>query len=229
MRPQKLFSLILAAVFLTSTLAVYAQTTAAGPQVVITWKVVGGAAPSGYAGKILPTTGSQVEASVAVLSGGKFIPLGSQTIYWYLDDNLIGGGTGQQSITFNAPDNVEIMSLRAEIPDYQSGLLNTAYIRMVSPQVIIVAPYPNGTFSSSTVSLEAVPYFFNAPDIGKLSFQWTVNGQAVATQENPQKLTVNLSGGAPAGYSLAINLAVQESGNPFLSIRRSITLTQSNQ
>ncbi len=208
--------------------AARAQATANG-QIIITWKVLGGSAPAAYTGKVLPSIHSPMEASVAILDGGGFVPLDAQTIHWYLDDNFIGGGTGAQTISFGAPGHNEIMSLRVEVPTYGGGFLNTAYIAMVDPQVVVVAPYPNDEFATSSISLQAVPYFFNADELGKLLFNWTVNGEAVATNENPQSLTVNLANNAPAGYSLAITLGVQESDNPYLSIGKNVALTSANQ
>lgn len=220
-------------VFLLALLApisnsAFAQTTA-GPQAVITWRVIGGSAPSSYAGKVLPSANSAISASVAVLNNGKFVPLNNQTVYWYLDDNFIGGGTGEQIIAFGAPGNNETMSLRVEVPNYGNGLMDTAYIPMVDPQVVIVAPYPNNTFTGSSVSLQAVPYFFSTTDLSQLAFSWDVNGQAVAAAENPQTLNINLSSSTPAGYSLAVDLEVKDSTDPYLSVSNNVTLTSPSQ
>ena len=56
-----------------------------------------------------------------------------------------------------------------------------------------------------------------------------MNGQAVTAQENPQDLVVNLNGDTTSGYSLSIDLAVQQSDNPLLNTQSSITLTKTNQ
>lgn len=206
-----------------------AQSTATGPQFLISWKSLDSAAPVAYAGKALPGINSLMVASVAVISDGKIVDLSPYTIYWYLDDNFIGGDVGKQNITFNAPGRIEIASLRVEIPDYPSGLLvNTAHIQIVKPQVVIVVPYAGGVFSQTPIMVQAVPFFLRASDLAKLSFQWTVNGQAVATQENPENLIINLGSNTPSGYSVAINLTVRQSDNPLFNADANVTLTKSN-
>ncbi len=205
-----------------------ASAQSANQQVIITWRTIGVSAPAAYVDKIIPSPNSKMEASLAVLDGNSFAPLGNQTIYWYLDDNFIGGGAGEQTISFNAPSNKRIISLRAEITG-GSGLMNTAYIDMADPSVVIVAPYPNDTFATSTVSLEAVPYFFNASDLGDLVFDWSVNGNSVTTPENPELLTIDLANNAPSDYALNVSLNTTQSNNPYFSDSENISLAPASQ
>ena len=199
-------------------------------RLLITWRAVDGVAPPAYRDKVLPGINAPIVASVEAVSGGKIIDLGSRTVYWYLDDDFVGGGLGKRTIPLTAPGYTKIMNLRVAVPDYPGGLsVGTTQIQMADPRIVVVAPYPGGLFSQSVVQVRAVPYFFRAPDLGKLSFQWTVNDQAVATQEDPENLTVNLGSGAPAGYSVAIDLLVRQSNDPFFNDRRSVTLTKTNQ
>lgn len=220
-----------ATLMLSAPLVLSAHAQTAAPQMLITWRTVNGTAPAGYQGKILPKTGSLITASVDVLTAsGKFADLSGQTIYWYLDDNYIGGGVGKQSITFTAPQHTEIMALRANIQNYAGGtLINTAHIRMTDPQIVIIAPYPGKFFSGNSVEVTAFPYFFSAAGVSKLNYQWSVNGQSVTTQENPLDLVVNLNGAVPAGYSLAISLATAQSDDPFTTAASNITLTEGGQ
>jgi hypothetical protein len=206
--------------------------TASAPNLVITWRATDSSAPSSYRSKVLPGINSPITASLEVVRNGGLASLANQTIYWYLDGNLIGEGTGKQTVNFVTPGFLEIASLRAEIPDYPAGaLINTAHIQLVSPEAVIVAPYANGVYSGSSIAVQAVPYFFRASTLDQLYYQWTVNGQAVTTQENPQDLTVNLSNGAPtsAGVPVAIALAMQESGSTPAAAGSSITLNPANQ
>ncbi len=229
MREVKIFCFILAMAIIAPAIGIYAR-AATRPQVLITWKTVGSVAPANYQGKILSRIGAEIAASVQVIANGKLVNLGAQTVYWYLDDNFLGGGAGKDTLFFAAPGHLEIMSLRVNLPDYPGGeLINTAHIQMVGPQVVIVAPYPNGSFTGSSVALQAVPYFFGLLDAGKLFFQWTVNGEAVATRENPEDLAINLASGAPSGYSLAVNLLVTQSNNPLMTLGAGTTLTKASQ
>lgn len=227
MKTKLLFLAAAAAVFAS---VVHAQTAASGPQLVITWKALDSAAPAAYAGKVLPGVNSQMSASVTAVSGGNLVSLKPYTIYWYLDDDFLAGGVGKQNITFTAPGHTEIASLRVQIADYAGGpLINTAHIEIADPRAVIVAPYAGRSFSGATVLAQAVPYFFKTSDLNKLSYQWSVNGQAVTARENPQDLTINLSGAMPNGYLLSVDLNIQQSDDPLTSAVAAVTLTKSSQ
>lgn len=204
--------------------AVHAR--AAGPQLLITWKAADSSTPAGYAGKALPGVYSTIVASAAVLSNGSLASLSSRTIYWYLDDNFIGGGTGKTTITFQAPGHTEIAALRVMIPDYPSGqLINVGRIPIVDPKVVIVAPYAARTFSGSSLNAHAEPYFWDAASLKVASIQWTVNGEAVTSADNPQDLLINL--GNNVGHTLPVSITVfmQKGTDPLMNARSSVTLT----
>lgn len=190
----------------------HAQTAAAAPQFFVTWRAIGSYAPAEYLGKILPDQTSQVIASLEIVANGKVIPLSRQIIYWYLDDTLIGGGVGAQSIVFHpfgdAPNNLE---LKASLPNYPGGALHYQIsIPLVKPLAIIYAPYPNDTFSSNQATVEALPYFFDATS-SALGYLWTVNGEDVLNSENPQTLQISVPQGTPDGSNIAIALAIHAS------------------
>lgn len=201
---------------------------ASGPQLLITWQATGSSAPSGYAGKILPGINTPVTASVAVVqANGQPANLSGNTIYWYLDNNEIGGGIGQQTISFNAVGHTEIMALRVDITDYPTGeLIYTERVPVVDPKVVIVAPYAADLFSGSSLAVTAAPYYFPSSDAKNLVLSWSVNGQTVTNQENPTDLTINVPAGTPVGYGLNINLGAQESDDPLLTAQSTVTLTQ---
>lgn len=206
--------------------------TATPPDLVITWRATDSSVPSTYLDKALPGVGSPITASAEVVLNGALVNLSSQTIYWYLDGNLIGGGTGEQTISFTAPGFVEIASLRAEVPNYSSGaLINTAHIQMVNPEAVIIVPYPNGEYTGSSIAAQAAPYFFSTSQLDELYYQWVVNGQAVTTQENPQDLTIDLANGTStsAGVPISIGLTVQQTNSPSINAQSSITLNPLSQ
>src|SRR5665213_880707 len=178
--------------------------SAAGPQFLMTWQASNSYAPVGYAGEILPNQESQITASFELINAnGSPINLSGQTIYWYQNDNLLGGGVGVQHFTFRpygeAPNTV---TLKVELPDYPGGLLiHEIDIPIVQPQAVIEAPYPQGVFPVSPAMVQALPYFFAATSTSPFSFAWSVNGQTVTSAENPQTLQISLPQSTPAGYA----------------------------
>jgi hypothetical protein len=190
----------------------YAQ-NAGGPQFVMTWSASNSYVPVGYSGKILPNPESQITAALELIANGQPINLSNQTIYWYLNDNLLGGGEGVQHFTFHpygtAPANE---ALKVELPDYPGGeLLHEITIPLVTPVAVAEAPYANGQFSQIPLVLMAMPYFFNASSVAPLSFSWSVNGQAVTSAENPQSLKISLPQSTPAGFAVGVTLNVKDS------------------
>ena len=158
MKARLIFTYASAIVFFATAAlvpAARAQTTPSGPQLVITWKALDSAAPAAYPGKVFPGINSQVVASLAVVSNGSLISLQPYTIYWYLDDNFIGGGAGKQDIVFAAPGNAEIASLRAEITNYSSEPCEYRPHPDLEPPRGHRRPYAGGFFSQSTVSAQA--------------------------------------------------------------------------
>jgi hypothetical protein len=185
---------------------------AAGPQFLITWKATGSYAPSLYQGKVLPTYGSQITASLEIVSAsGNIADISGKTIYWYLNDTLLGGGTGVQRITFPPfGDAPNAMTLKVELPNYNgSFLIHTVTIPMAQPHAVIEAPYPAGQFSLNPVTVTALPYFFNVSSPNNLSYSWSVNSQTGSNSENPNMAQITLPAGTPAGTSFAVSLQVQ--------------------
>jgi len=202
------FALTLGGIFLLAP--VHAQTTAS-PTFLITWKTTGSYIPSFYEGKALPTYGSKITASLELISPqGKVLDLSEKTIYWYVDDMLVGGGTGVQQATFppigNAPNTVNV---RVTIPNYNGAFLDHAInVPMVLPKAVIYAPYPGGDFSQNPISVQALPYFFNIADPSNLSYAWSVNGQSGSNTENPETADVTLPQGTPSGTGVTTALTI---------------------
>lgn len=202
---------ICAALVFAPLLILVAKAQTAQPQLLITWKAGDSYAPTSYVGKVLPNITSQITASVQAFSGGTPINLSGQTIYWYLDDNLLGGGVGAQQTTFQpygtAPNT---LTLRVEVPNYPGGLLiHEIDIPVVQPQAVIEAPYPQNQFSGTQVNLLAVPYFFATTSSDALAYSWSVNGQNTPGTENPNSLQVNMPASTDPGFSLGVLLTIQ--------------------
>ena len=207
---------------------IHAQ-TASGPQFLVTWKAINSHIPSFYAGKALPSYGSQVLAEVALVSDGKMDDLSQQTIYWYLNGTLIGGGTGATKVTFvpfGTPPNS--LTLKVELPNYNSmDLVHEIQLPFVNPIAVIEAPYPGGSFSSNPVTVVALPYFFAlAPS--NLLYTWAVNGTTGSNTENPESAQITLPQGTPSGTGITISLAVTNQSGSVIADAQS-TLTYNSQ
>lgn len=205
--PIGILSSVVFSLFLISS--AHAQTTA--PQFLVTWKTSGSYVPAAYPGKALPTYGSQITATVELVSGGKILNIKNQTIYWFLNGTPIGGGAGVQRVTFppfDVPPNA--LTLRVELPSYKGQLLlHDVLVQTIKPRVVIYAPYPGGTTGANPITVQAIPYFFNTSSPSNLSFAWSVNGQGGAAAENPDEAQIALPPDTPSGTSLAVSLTVK--------------------
>lgn len=205
--------LILAVSMFSATLVFSHKTNAqsATPQMVVTWQAYGSYIPPKYMGKALPNQESQLTASLTLLStGGKLIDLSGQTIYWYLNNTLIGGGVGKQYIVFPSIGTAPaFLTLKVELPNYNGNLLlHQIQIPLISPKAVIESPHPSGQLSGNPLILQGTPYFFYTSDPGALSYSWSVNGQSSAAAENPQTLQINLDPSTPSGSSLNVSLTI---------------------
>lgn len=211
----------------------HAQSTAAAssPTFLISWKTTGSYIPSFYIGKALPTYGSQITASLELVSPqGKILNLSGQTIYWYVNDTLVGGGPGVQSVTFPpVGDAPNTMNLRVTLPNYNgSYLIHAVNVPMVMPEAVIYAPYPNGQFVQNPVGVQALPYFFNVTDPSGLSYSWSVNGQSGQNTENPEVADISIPQGTQSGTSIAASLTV-ENPDDSTAATANVTLTYETQ
>jgi hypothetical protein len=186
---------------------------AANNAVVITWQASQSYVPPGYVDKALPNSTSLITASVEVFSHGTLADIKSNTVYWYLDGNLLGGGIGAQSITFSPfGGDVGSEDLQVQIPDYPGGLLiNTVSISILQPRVIIGAPFPGNVFSENPLIVTAFPYFFNTTSSDNLGFSWSVNGIAGTNTEDPKNLQIKLPQGTPSGSNFYISATITNS------------------
>ena len=188
--------------------------TASPPQFLVTWKVFGSYIPSFYTGKTLPSFGSKITASFELVSNGTILNIKSQTVYWYLDQVLIGGGTGIQQITFSPVGTPpSSLDLTIQFPSYDGGYLtHQIEIPMVEPEAVIYSPYPNNNFSTNPLVVKALPFFFDTASSTELAYTWGVNNQTSSNSESPQGADIILPQGTPSGSTFAVSLTIE---NPF--------------
>jgi len=216
----KLLLSVLTMAILPELFLLNARAQSTPPQVVVTWQAYGSYIPPGYIGKALPNQRSEIVASLEVLSNGKPVDLSGQTIYWYQNETLIGGGTGKQRIIFypfgSAP---AFLTLEVQLPGYnnESLLIHDVQIPLISPKAVIEAPHPSGQLSGDPIVLQGTPYFFYTSNAGMLSYSWSVNGETSAAAENPETLQINLDPSTPSGSSLAVSLTITDTQNSMAS------------
>lgn len=206
----KILTSTLAAIIFAAALSLSVHAQSATPQMVVTWQAYGSYVPPGYADKALPNQESEITASLALILNGKSIDLSRQTIYWYLDNTLIGSGVGKQYIIFSPFGTAPaFLTLEAELPSYNGSLLiHQIQIPLVNPKAVIEAPHPSGQFSGNPITIRGTPYFFYISDPKTLSYSWLVNDQTSASAENPQTLQINLDPATPSGSLLDISLTI---------------------
>jgi hypothetical protein len=164
--------------------------------------------PPAFVGKALPVPLSAVTVSVEAIHSGRVASLAGETVRWYVGGRLMASGTGMQSFSFSIPQNaVAPFEVRVELPDATvEPTLKTITIPFVRPRAVIVSPFPDDTVRNSSVSLRAVPYFFNVTTARDLLFSWTVNDAATDTTENPDQLDLSFGGSGSAEASVAVTI-----------------------
>jgi hypothetical protein len=214
-RQKFLYGLIVLFV-LASAVFAHAQTAPnqGASQLMVTWHAARSYIPPSYSGKALPNQSSAITASVEAFTNGVRGDLSTVTVYWYLNGVLLGGGPGVRSMTFNPFGGGGSQNLRVQATDYPGGLLITSVsIPVVTPQIVVEAPYAGGVFSVNPLLVRAVPYFFNITSANQLGFAWTVNGQTTGNAENPDQLQVSLAPGTQSGSTIAVSVAATNAGD----------------
>lgn len=199
---------------------------ATNPTFLMTWKASNSYIPSFYAGKALPSYGSKVTASLELIANGKTINISGQTIYWYLNGTLVGGGVGIQQVTFTPfGEPPSSLTLSVELPQYNGHYLaHEISLPFSNPVAIVYAPYPKDVFSTNPVAVSALPFFFDTSSATDLSFSWAVNGQSGTNTENPQEAEVTLPQGTQNGTALDISLTIKNSvGSTIATANQNLT------
>lgn len=186
-----------------------AKAEAASPELFITWKSDSYVPPE-YSGRALPTTGSELVAFVSLLDDGKIIDLSGQSVYWYVNGSQIEGGVGKTGSAFRVPGVApNTISLRVQLPLYKGSVVSkTVNIPVVMPKVKLHSPYPDGNFSADSITLKAVPMFFNIEKLSELSAKWTVAGEKVEDIVQPMELIISVAAGTSPESTYPVSLFV---------------------
>lgn len=145
------------------------------PQILLTWSA-SNFYPSTYHGRALPTPGTPVTISVALLQNGTFTDLSNVPITWYKNEEKLDSGTGLTQTTFQ-PGTGEVGNnfIRAELTLGDSTIDQSVLVPVTNPTVAIEIPYPYGSVdANSDITLRATPFFFNISSLQDLIFYWQV-------------------------------------------------------
>ena len=202
--------------------------TASAPRFMVSWQA-NSLAPSWYRGKIFPTTGSRVTVKFELVDNGKIIDLSKTAIRWYVNNDLKlneTNGLGIKSYSYITGDYVgNDINIRISIPNYNGSTLdNVITIPIVSPEVVINAPFSDKTVPPGKVSLEAIPFFFNAGNINNLLFAWNSNGQAAGSTSNPL-LNLNIDPATLQGTAISLSVVVKNISNELEAAAKNLQLT----
>lgn len=179
-------------------------------KIMLTWQSLSYVPPN-FEGKILPTAGSPIVASVEVidLESGEIVNLSGQEIRWYINNNLIKSNSGKQRIFFRAPNfSPTTISLRVQIPSLGASMIEFIKIPVVSPEVVVEFPSYNNQFSTSSIRLTSNLYFWDEVDISQLNYSWKVNGESIQNDDSPQFLDLKIRPDTPSGYPISVELTV---------------------
>lgn len=202
------YPLILVLIF--GIFPIFASAQTSSQQFLTSWQVSNSYAPSWYQGKVFPTTGSRVSVKFDFIDNGKVVDLSKNKIRWYVNDNLVineANGSGITNYSFIDNDYVgSDTEVRISIPDYKTGSLNYVLtIPVVSPEIVIKAPYSDKKISAGKATFEAIPFFFKIANPNRLSFRWTANNQSTG-DSNSQFLNLNIDPTTTKG--VIFNIAV---------------------
>jgi len=195
------------------------------PQFFVSWQA-NSFVPSWYEGKVFPTTGSRISIKFDLIDKGIAVDLSKTTARWYINDKLVineKNGLGIKSYSFVTNGYAgKNLSVRISIPNYNGSVLDKVIdIPIVSPEVVINAPYSSKMVSSGKLSFEAIPFFFNISDISKLSFLWNANSQPTSATGNP---FLNLNIDAVSGSKIDLGVLIKNISNELETASKNIKL-----
>lgn len=183
-------------------------------QAVITWQA-NNFFSSDYLGKALPSTGTRVSLSVAIISGGKIVSLSGARIFWYVDEKLISR-SDEPNVTFTATKRGGDNHFVRVVVESQGGRFeDSTRVPVVKPSLAVGIPYPGNIVpQNSDIRLKALPFFFNISSLDGLKFSWRV-GEERVTNVSENELVIKI--GTPLSElqkNLLLVATAENVGNP---------------
>jgi len=193
------------------------------PQFLVSW-VANSYVPSWYAGKVLPTRGSEVLVRFSLIdSRGRAMNVSNLSVRWYVNNKLVANeekGLGIDSLRFIVTDfpgrNVEVRMTVLELGEGGLPIDKIIRIPVMHPYVGISSSLADTTMpAGSTATFTASPFFFNIQDPGDLVVQWENRGQRVTSEDDQWSLRFSTDPAIPSNTQFLLSVIVQ---NP-LNIR----------
>ena len=165
--------------------------------------------PDWYAGRSLPSLGSQINATV-LLNNGSFIDSQSVVYTWRVNNKVIEGGPirGGNRVAFPTPRGGSvIVSVNATTPSGETIANRAVSINIVLPELSFYEKHTlygmksihvtaNTTLVGSILTVQAEPFFldtrvYNNPDVA----EWEIdNVRTNNGSDNPYEITLRRSG-----------------------------------
>lgn len=190
------------------------------PQFMVSWQAKS-FVPFWYAGKILPTKGSQVSVSFELIDAGSLADLSKSRVRWYVNDKLVrneDNGLGIKSFQFTLPDYANFVTeVKITVLDYKSfsQLNKVVAIPSAAPKIAINAPFADLTAGKNP--FEAAPFFFNIKKLSDLSYTWSANNQTAENGGNatPWLIDLEIDPLMPKNSEMAFSVLAQNKSNSF--------------
>ncbi len=182
-------------------------------QPIITWQA-NNFFPSDYAGKDLPSPGTRVTLSLALLRGGKLIDLSGTTIHWYVDGNIISNSSAPTTLFVVKKPAGDSVFIRTVVEFDGVSLENSTRIPVVAPSLVVPILYPGNLVpSNSDLYLKALPFFFNISSINDIGFSWKIGDRDIP-QTSENGLVVKVGAPAESQKNILVSAFGQNNKNP---------------
>lgn len=205
--------------------------------------------PPFYQGKALyPHQGLITFTAIPNIAADKSITksIGTYVYTWKKDGDILSNfsGYGKNTFTLRGPIISRSFTMQVDVSSAGGVSLGTASVT-VTPRAPQVAFYENNpllgvlynknlsnyTMQDKELSIVAVPFFFNtdiATEPASLQYKWTMNGNSIASQNDPSILTVRNTTGANGSATVGLQINNLMRTLQFASRSMSITFEKNN-
>ncbi len=201
------------------------------PQFLISWEAQN-YVPDWYAGKILPTAGTNIEVSFELIDNGKPADLSDVKVRWYINDKLVkneNNGLGIKKINFITPNYFgQETEVRIAVVDYANiGFIDKMInIPIVRPEAVVSAPYADNKIKTGESIFELFPFFFTTDNKENFSVQWSVlDKQPKSQKDDPFRLSLNVDPQTPVDSIINLSVVINNITKTLESASKTINLT----
>ncbi|MFA4890153.1 MAG: hypothetical protein WC587_00750 [Candidatus Paceibacterota bacterium] len=171
--------------------------------------------PPTYKGKALPSSESTIKViampNIVSPGGNKILP--SNLVYqWEINNKKFPdvSGYGKSSFTFRSSEIFNEDSISITVSDFSQTVVASKRIKIKieSPKIIFYENRPiegvlydnalsgETQLGSDEISVKAEPFFFSKRNMGRLNYEWTMNGEKISPDTEPSIVTLRTGGGS---------------------------------